>query len=61
MVTLTTMITKGVDATKKHKIRIAEGRDIRAPVSGAPIEFKRTVTKENEQSVGCYSKYHSVA
>ena len=39
----TTTTIKGVDATKKHKIRIAEGRDIRAPVSVAPIEFKRTV------------------
>ena len=39
----TTTIIKGVDANKKHKIRPAEGRDIRALVSGAPIEFKRTV------------------
>ena len=39
----TTTIIKGVDATKKHKIRPAEGRDIRALVSVAPIEFKRTV------------------
>jgi len=34
---------KGLHAIKKHKIRPAEGRDIRALVSGTPIEFKRTV------------------
>ena len=39
----TTTNAKGLHAIKKHKIRAAEGRDIRAPVSGAPIEFKRTV------------------
>jgi len=40
---LATTNAKGVRAIKKHKICIAEGREIRAPVSGAPIEFKRTV------------------
>ena len=41
----TTTTIKGVDATKKHNILPAEGRDIRALVSGAPIEFKRTVVR----------------
>ena len=39
----TTTITKWVDAIKKDKICIAEGRDISRPVLGAPIEFKRKV------------------
>ena len=34
---------EGLHGIKKHKIRSAEGRDIRALVSGALIEFKRTV------------------
>ena len=37
------MITKGVDEIKKHKICVAEGQDISRTVSGAPIEFKRTI------------------
>ena len=39
------MITKVVDTIKKHKIYLAEGRDIRPPVLGALIEVKRTVVK----------------
>ena len=39
----TTTNAKGLHEIKKHRIHAAEGRDIRAPVPGAPIEFKRTV------------------
>ena len=45
----TTTITKGVDAIKKHQICLAEGRDISRPVSGAPIEFKRTVLSDSDE------------
>ena len=36
-VVLTTINAKGVDTIKKHDIYVAEGRDIRAPISGTPI------------------------
>ena len=37
------MTGRGLHATKKHKICLAEGWDISTPGSGASIEFKRTV------------------
>ena len=41
---------RGLHATKKHKICLVEGRDISPPVSGASIEFKRTVYHFDQQS-----------
>ena len=43
VVACTTTDAKGLHAIKNHGICAAEGQDIRVPITGATIEFKRTV------------------
>ena len=55
----TTADAKGVRVIKKHNIHPVEVRDIRALVSGAPIEVKRTVpTYYMHSYYSMYSKWY---